>query len=80
VRSDLTDAVAKVYPDPSAAPVEIVVEYGHSAPVLISESEHADLLVVGSHGHGALTGMLLGSVSVHCVSHAACPVVVVRTR
>jgi len=42
VRSDLTNAVTKVYPDLSAAPVEIVVEYGHPAAVLISESEHAD--------------------------------------
>jgi nucleotide-binding universal stress UspA family protein len=64
-------------PDP-AIPVEMVVVQGSPAPVLIEESQHADLLVVGSRGHGAFTGMLLGSVSEHCVSHAACPVVVVR--
>jgi len=34
--------------------------------------------VVGSRGQGALKGMVLGSVSTHCVSHASCPVVVVR--
>jgi hypothetical protein len=33
---------------------------------------------VGCHGHGELTGMLLGSVSMHCMTHATCPVVVVR--
>jgi nucleotide-binding universal stress UspA family protein len=38
----------------------------------------ADLLVVGSHGRGALTEMLLGSVGHGCVHHAPCPVVVVR--
>jgi nucleotide-binding universal stress UspA family protein len=33
---------------------------------------------VGSRGHGAWTGMLVGSVSIHCVTGAFCPVVVVR--
>jgi nucleotide-binding universal stress UspA family protein len=51
---------------------------GHAAPVLIEASRHAALLVVGRSGHGGFAGMLIGSVSQHCVSHAACPVVVVR--
>lgn len=54
------------------------VEAGPPAPVLIEASKGADLLVVGSRGRGAFAGMLLGSVSQHCVSHAECPVVVVR--
>jgi nucleotide-binding universal stress UspA family protein len=53
---------------------------GQAAPVLIEASRHAALLVVGGSGHGGFTGMLLGSVSQHCVQHATCPVVVVRHR
>lgn len=55
----------------------LVVE-GHPAPELLKAATTAELLVVGSRGHGAFTGMLLGSVSEHCVAHSPCPVVVVR--
>ena len=41
-------------------------------------SEGADLLVVGSRGHGGFVEALLGSVSQHCVHHAMCPVVIIR--
>jgi nucleotide-binding universal stress UspA family protein len=54
-----------------------VVE-GNAALALVHAAKHAELLVVGSRGHGAFTGMLLGSVSEYCAAHAHCPVVVVR--
>ena len=54
-----------------------VVE-GHPARVLVDLSGGADLLVVGSRGHGEFAGMLLGSVSEHCVTNARCPVLVLR--
>lgn len=78
MNAQLVDAIGKVYPDPANAAVEAKLSYGHPAEALIDESKHADLLVVGSRGHGAFTGMLTGSVSVHVVNHAQCPVVVVR--
>ena len=80
LQATLDEAVAKIDQDQLAAPVQARLSYGHPAQVLIDESEHADLLVVGNRGHGAFTGMLTGSVSVHCVNHAECPVVVVRSR
>jgi nucleotide-binding universal stress UspA family protein len=78
MRDELAQAVAQVYPDPADAQVEMALRYGHPVEVLIDESKAASLLVVGHHGHGAFTGMMVGSVSIHCVTSAACPVVVVR--
>jgi nucleotide-binding universal stress UspA family protein len=53
-----------------------VVE-GQAAEVLLQAARGADLLVVGSRGHGGFAASL-GSVCQHCVRHAFCPVVVVR--
>jgi nucleotide-binding universal stress UspA family protein len=80
ITAALAEAVAKAAPDASAEPIESEIRYGHPAQVLIEESRHADLLVVGRSGHGAFVGMLVGSVSQHCVAAAECPVVVVRGR
>ena len=57
-----------------------VFEHGKPAPTLVEASKGADLLVVGSRGHGEFIGMLLGSVSRHCASQAHCPVLVHRSR
>jgi nucleotide-binding universal stress UspA family protein len=78
IRGELDETIAQAGLDPATARIEPHVRYGHPAEVLISESTDADLLVVGHRGHGAFTGMLTGSVSIHCVNHASCPVVVVR--
>jgi nucleotide-binding universal stress UspA family protein len=76
----LNEAVAQVYPGPGPASVEAKVSYGHPAEVLIDESQDADLLVVGHRGHGGFAGMHIGSVSIHCVTAAHCPVTVVRAK
>ncbi|CAB4614660.1 unannotated protein [freshwater metagenome] len=59
------------------APVTILVAEGAAAAALLDAAKDADLLVVGSRGHGGFAGLLLGSVSQQCVTHAPCPVVVV---
>ncbi len=65
-------------PKDPAVDVRTRVDEGDPAKVLIEQSKEADLVVVGSRGHGGFVGMLLGSVSQHLVAHAQCPVVVVR--
>jgi nucleotide-binding universal stress UspA family protein len=54
------------------------VSAGPAAQTLLERSAGADLLVVGSRGRGPIRSVLLGSVALHCVTHAACPVVVVH--
>ena len=58
--------------------VRSLVVNGHPAEALIDAADGADLLVVGSRGHGSFAEALIGSVSQHCVHHAPCPVLIVR--
>lgn len=59
--------------------VGLTIQHAHAAAALIDASQRAEPLVVGQRGHGEFHDRLLGSVSQHCVHHAHCPVVVVRT-
>ena len=63
------------YPD---VPVQRLVTRCRPAATLIEQSQHAQLVVVGSRGRGGLVGLLLGSVSHALLHHAGYPVAVVR--
>ena len=71
----LSDALGS---DPDVELEQKLVE-GDAGDALVAESATADLVVVGSHGRTGLKAALLGSVSRHVVSHAECPVVVVKS-
>ena len=63
------------YPD---VPVNQQVTYGDALPVLRAAAQDAGLVVVGSHGRGAVLRFALGSVSSSLLRSAPCPVAVVR--
>ncbi|PRW62735.1 universal stress protein [Actinopolyspora mortivallis] len=62
----------------SPPPVRTKVTQGDSAQVLLDTARDAELLVVGSRGHGGFVGALIGSVSHRCTHHSRCPVVIVH--
>lgn len=66
----ITDVDSKIH-------VGTRVERGAASEYLIAAGKSADLLVVGSRGHGGFAGLLLGSVAHQVANHATCPVVIV---
>ncbi|WP_222263139.1 universal stress protein [Modestobacter marinus] len=80
------DLVATVRTDPAVSavagvddvPCAVRVVPGAPAEQLVQMAERAALLVVGSRGRGLVRSTLLGSVALHCATHAPCPVVVVH--
>jgi nucleotide-binding universal stress UspA family protein len=56
------------------------IERGSASEHLITASKSADLLVVGSRGHGGFAGLLLGSVAQQVANHASCPAVIVPAK
>lgn len=74
----LEEAVTEAVEGHPDTVVHTTVTYGGPAEVLLEAAKGSDLLVVGSRGHGAMAGTLLGSVGHNCAQHAPCPVVIVR--
>ena len=54
-----------------------VVAEGPAVQALLDAAADAELLVVGTRGHGGFVGLLLGSVSQQCAHHSPCPIVIV---
>lgn len=77
-RHQLDRVIDKVLGEHAGVAVEPLAVEGYPARALVDVAEGADLLVVGNRGWGGFSGVVLGSVSFHCVAHAPCPVVVVR--
>ena len=78
--TEALEATIRAIPDEDGVKVQRRVVEGAPAAVLVDESRGAELLVVGSRGHGGFGRLLLGSVSQQCAQHAECPVVIVRSR
>ena len=74
------DAAVAAATAAGAGSVSGTVHRGSAAENLVAASTSADLVVVGSRGHGGFVGLLLGSVAQQVASHSACPVVVVPSR
>lgn len=77
-RETAEQAVEEVLGDQMLDSIKLVVREGSAPYVLLEEASQAVMLVVGSRGRGGFAGLLLGSVSQHCASHARCPVTIVR--
>ncbi|BCY09433.1 universal stress protein [Actinoplanes sp. L3-i22] len=75
VLAEALAGIAERHPDLA---VQREVRHGTARQLLTDLSGDAQLVVVGSRGHGGFAGLLLGSVSQHLIYRAGCPVAVVR--
>ncbi len=78
-RERLEAAIAEVAGHDPAVEIDPLVAEGDPGQALCTMSGDADLLVVGSRGHGGFAALALGSVSTKCAHHSHCPVVIVPT-
>lgn len=74
----LEDTLEEVFGQDRPANLTTRLLHGRPAEMLVEESRNARMLVVGRRGVGGVLGMIMGSVSSALVSHAHCPVVIVR--
>jgi nucleotide-binding universal stress UspA family protein len=77
---DLDATLREAIPETGTIELERRVVEDRPAAALVEESRGADMVVVGSRGHGGFAGLLLGSVSQQVAHHAACPVVIVHKK
>ena len=74
----LTKVVDEVFGPERPKGMRLQTLEGDAAHILLTASESAFMIVVGSRGHGGFTGLLLGSVSAKLAELASCPVLVVH--
>jgi nucleotide-binding universal stress UspA family protein len=76
----LTKIVETLRPDVRAVTTSLIE--GHAGHGIMEEAQRVRpmMIVLGSHGHGALHHLLAGSVCEHVMKHAACPIVIVPSR
>ncbi len=78
VREGAITELAKIADSLPGDDITIEVQIGSASELMLLASESADLLVLGSRGHGGFRGLLVGSVGTQVASHAQCPTVVLR--
>lgn len=76
----LKEASAQAFGADPPSSLSLMARLGGASQVLLEASESATMLILGSRGHGAVAGLLLGSVSKTCVERATCPVLVVHEQ
>jgi nucleotide-binding universal stress UspA family protein len=76
-RAGLDRTLAALGADDLPEPAAGRLVHGPAGPAILDAARGADLIVLGTRGHGAVTGALLGSVAHHVARHAPGPVVVV---
>jgi nucleotide-binding universal stress UspA family protein len=76
-RATLENALEEVAGEVDGINVQLIVRQGEPGHVLVTESQGARQLIVGSRGHGNIGELILGSVSHYCCRHAPCPVTVI---
>jgi nucleotide-binding universal stress UspA family protein len=78
MEADFITAMGKLQADHPEVHVQKRIEQGAPRPALLTAASQGQLLVVGARGRGGLREMMLGSVSLAILHHAACPVTVVH--
>ncbi|CAJ1968630.1 unnamed protein product [Sphenostylis stenocarpa] len=80
IAARVVDSAKQLCIDKSVKDVTAEVVEGDPRNVLcdVVEKYHATILVVGSHGYGAIKRAVLGSVSDYCAHHAHCTVMIVK--
>ena len=77
-QSILRKAVLDVGKVPGEIHTEMIEGSPAEAIIEVAKARHCDVIVMGSRGLGRLAGLVLGSTSQKVVSHAPCPVLIVR--